>query len=258
MSNIPREKWPDSSLALLADPYRFISKRSRLFRSDVFETRLSMRRTLCLTGQDAATLFYDESRFARTGVAPSWLKKTLLGEGAVQGLDGEAHRHRKALFLSLMSPERLEQLFAAMEARWADAARRWAGLDRIVLYEQAQQLLAQSVLEWSGVPVEEAGLDRWTRELTAMFDQAAGPGHLWSRRARRRAERRIGTLIEKIRGGRYHPEPATAAAVVAWHHLIPHLSHPMIRGHSMLTPPDKEGCGHGQEHGAVPGGAQPA
>ncbi|CAN7739580.1 hypothetical protein [Neorhizobium sp. LjRoot104] len=48
---------------------------------------------------------------------PKAVQKTLLGEGGVQGLDGGPHRHRKHLFMSLMSPDQIgeiSQLTAAM------------------------------------------------------------------------------------------------------------------------------------------------
>src|SRR3546814_10067301 len=63
-----------------------------------------------MTGPEAAELFYRQDLFARRGAAPGRIQKTLLGQGGVQGLDGEAHRHRKQMFMSLMTPERIEEL----------------------------------------------------------------------------------------------------------------------------------------------------
>src|SRR3546814_13725949 len=57
-------------------------------------------------------LFYDQSRFTRHGAMIGRIQKTLLGKGGVQGLDNEAHRHRKKMFMSLMTPERIEGLMA--------------------------------------------------------------------------------------------------------------------------------------------------
>lgn len=36
--------------------------------------------------------------------------KTLFGEGGVQSLDGEAHQHRKAMFMALMTRARVAEL----------------------------------------------------------------------------------------------------------------------------------------------------
>ncbi len=188
---IPRDASFDSTLKLLRDPYGFISERCRRYRSDLFEARILLRRTVCMTGKAAAALFYDEKRFDREGVAPGWLGKTLFGEGGVQGLDGPAHTLRKAMFMAMMTPGRVERL-GAITTDWLRVyARKWAGMDRVVLYDEMNELLTRAVCDWAGVPLRERDVSRRSAELTAMFDQAApvGPGHLQARLARKRAER---------------------------------------------------------------------
>src|SRR3546814_8326911 len=104
MPPIPHDLSFDSTFALLLDPYGFISKRCRRYGADLFQTRLLLRPTICMTGPEAAELFYRQDLFARRGATPGRIQKTLLGQGGVQGLDGEAHRHRKQIFMSLMTP----------------------------------------------------------------------------------------------------------------------------------------------------------
>lgn len=219
MPEITRDTSFDSTLALMSDPYRFITKRCQRYQSDLFEARLMLRKTLCMTGPEAAALFYDEGLFIRSGVAPAWLRKTLFGRGGVQSLDGEAHRHRKQMFLSLMSPERIDALGVVAADWWRVYARKWAGMDQVVLYGEVNELLSRAVCDWAGVPLAEPDVGRRTTELMAMFDKAAvfGLGHLWSRLARRRAERWAGDLIEDIRAGRFKPPEKSAAWVVAMH-----------------------------------------
>lgn len=178
-----------------------------------------LRKTVCMMGRDAAELFYDEGRFTRSGVAPGWLQKTLFGQGGVQGLDGEAHRHRKQMFLSLMSPERVERLGGIAADWWRVYARKWAGMDRVVLYCEVNEILSRAVCHWAGLPLPEPDVGRRTSELMAMFDKAGalGLGHWWSRLARQRAERWIGDLIEDVRAGRLKPPEDSAAWVVAMH-----------------------------------------
>ncbi|MFL0461160.1 hypothetical protein ACH0CA_11970, partial [Kytococcus sedentarius] len=110
-SNIKRA---DGTIALLRDPYRCISRRAAELGEDIFETRLLLRRTTCMTGAEAAAVFYDPSRFQRAGAAPPPLQKTLFGQGGVQGLDGENHRQRKAMFLQIVQPDRVEALAEAV------------------------------------------------------------------------------------------------------------------------------------------------
>ena len=103
MPKIPSDSGLDSTLALALDGYEFISKRCDRYQSNIFQTRLLFQKTICLRGAEAAKVFYDVEKFSRKGVAPKRVQKTLLGEGGVQGIDGEVHRHRKQMFMDLMS-----------------------------------------------------------------------------------------------------------------------------------------------------------
>lgn len=219
MPVIPRDPLPDSTLALVRDPYRFITKRCQRYRSDLFETRLMFERTICLRGREAAALFYSPQRFQRAGVAPKWIQKTLFGQGGVQGLDGEAHRHRKHMFMSLMAPARIEALAGIAADALDRYARKWAGMDRVVLYPELHEILSRAVCAWAGVPLPEPAVTERTYQLTAMFDQAAtlGFGHFHSRRARRQAEQWIGGVIQDIRADRLQLSEQDPACVVAWH-----------------------------------------
>lgn len=48
---IPRDESFDATLALIRDPYEFVRKRSQRHGSDLFETRLLLRRTVCMIGR---------------------------------------------------------------------------------------------------------------------------------------------------------------------------------------------------------------
>jgi fatty-acid peroxygenase len=216
---MPHDKSPDSTLALMLDPYRFISKRCLRYRSDVFEARILLQNTLCMTGPEAAKLFYDPDRFMRRGAAPLRVQKTLFGKGGVQTLDGQAHRHRKRMFLSVMTPERIGQLAETAAGWWRTYARKWESRDRIVLYGQTQEILTRSICAWAGVPLPESEVKQRTRDLTALFDAAGsvGPKHWWSRLERKKADRWIAGVVEQIRAGRLQPPEESAAHLVAWH-----------------------------------------
>jgi fatty-acid peroxygenase len=204
---------------LALDPYEFISKRCRRYQSDVFETRLVLRKTICMMGTEAAELFYTSPHFVRSGAAPERLTKTLFGRGGVQALDDEPHRHRKQMFMSLMTPDRIEALAERTADGWRTYAGKWALMDKVVLYDEAQEILCQAVCAWAGVPLPEADVQRRTRELTALFDQAGsfGPKHWGARLARRRADQWLEGLIEEVRNGRTKPPEQSAAYVIAWH-----------------------------------------
>src|SRR5690606_10190120 len=102
MTTIPSDAKLDRTLSLLHDGYTFIEKRCRENHTDIFETRVMVEKAVCLHGKEAASIFYDTERFQRKGATPKRIQKTLFGEGGVQTLDKEAHRHRKEAFMSLM------------------------------------------------------------------------------------------------------------------------------------------------------------
>lgn len=164
----------DSSLALLREGYRFIGNRCRRLQSDVLETRLLGRRTICLLGADAAEVFYDTRRMSRDGAMPGPVKNTLLGKGGVQGLNGSEHRHRKALFMDLMTAPRLQQLAALARDELRRAASGWQARDQVVLLEEVQRVLLVSVCEWSAAPPEPDEVDPRTGH--ARHDSRQRPG----------------------------------------------------------------------------------
>lgn len=217
MAHIPRDKGLDSTLALLLDGYTFIAKRCQRYQSDIFQTRLMLRTTICMSGPQAAELFYDQRRFMRRGAAPGRIQKTLFGQGGVQGLDDEAHRHRKQMFMSLMTPERISQLGNLTDDWWRTYAQKWATIDRVVLYDQAREILTRAVCAWAGVPLEESEVGWRTAELTALFDYAGsvGPKHWWARLARKRAERWIEGVVTQVRAGRLELLEQSATHVIA-------------------------------------------
>jgi fatty-acid peroxygenase len=217
MPTPPRAPGFDHTLALLADPYRWISRTARRLGTDAFATRLLLEPTVCLTGPDAARLFYDAERFERQGAMPGAVVKTLLGQGGVQGTDGEQHRRRKALLMGLMTPERIAEQVELARAEWRAAAQRWTARDQVVLYDEACEVLTRAACAWAGVPLAEAEVPLRTRQLTLLFDGAGakGPRHLLSRLARKQANRWAAGIIDDVRAGRHHPGEHTAARAIA-------------------------------------------
>ena len=216
---IPRDESFDATLALIRDPYEFVRKRSQRHGSDLFETRLLLRRTVCMIGPEAARLFYDQDRFVRRGAMPERIRSTLLGRGGVQGLDDAAHRHRKRMFMALMTPERIARLGEMTAEVLRAHASEWASRERVVLYDALPEILTRAVCAWSGVSLAEAEVGRRSRELTAMFDGAGaiGPQHWWSRLARWSGERWIAGLVERVRAGTLDPPEESALRVLALH-----------------------------------------
>jgi fatty-acid peroxygenase len=79
---IPKEKGLDHTLNLLLEGYHFIQNRCDRLDTDIFRTRLLGKSVICMTGAEAAKLFYDPERFRRKGAAPKRIQKTLFAKMA--------------------------------------------------------------------------------------------------------------------------------------------------------------------------------
>jgi fatty-acid peroxygenase len=201
MRQIPRDKSFDSSLSLFLEGYNFISKRCARYQSDIFETRLMLQKAVCMRGEEAARIFYDTDKFQRNGAMPKRARKTLVGEGGVQTLDDEAHRLRKQMFMSLMTPEGIGKLAALTTEQWRAYLDKWEKIKKVVLFHEVEEILCRAVCLWAGVPLKESEVRKRTNDFGSMIDSPAaiGPRHWKGRLARRRAEKWIGNIIEQIR-----------------------------------------------------------
>lgn len=216
---MPRRRAPDSTLALRADPYRFISTECARLDTDVFEARLLLERTICMSGADAAAVFYDGERMQRANAAPEPLRATLFGKGAVQGLDDAAHRARKALFVAALDAAHVAALAHELRRQWHDQALRWRAGHPVCLYTQAQTVLARAACGWAGLPWSQHEADAHAADLVVLFDGAArtARSHVHARLARRRLERTLARLVEDVRAGRRAAAADAALARVAAH-----------------------------------------
>jgi fatty-acid peroxygenase len=87
-----------------------VRERCARYGSDAFEARLLGRRTVFCQKEEAARMFDAPGRLTRRGAMPRFALELLHDEGSLATLDGEAHRARKALFMSLMTPERIDAM----------------------------------------------------------------------------------------------------------------------------------------------------
>lgn len=218
MSRIHRLRAPDSTLALMREGYAFIPNRCGRLRADAFRTRVLGSPVVCVTGADAAEMFYSPGRFTRRGALPKPVLTLLQDEGSVQVLDGAAHRHRKQMFLDRMAPDSLARLTALAAQQWRGAAARWEGADRVVLLGEVRNMLCRAACAWTGVPLADDEVGRRTADFAAMID-GTGPAalrHLRGRLGRLRTEHWIKELVTAVRAGRVTlPAGSPAAAVIA-------------------------------------------
>lgn len=217
MSSIPRDPALDSTLSMMREGYEFIWNRCRRFDSDLFTARVMGRPAVCIHGREAAELFYDARKLERRGALPRRVVTSLFGTRTVHTLDDDAHRRRKAAFLSLMGPSRLDELVRETARQWQIAIRGWPARGRVVVFDEAERVLAAAACSWAGVPLATADVAARARDLGAMVDAFGGVGlRLWrGKLARRRTERWITGLVEQVRRGAVRGDPLSALQVMA-------------------------------------------
>ena len=193
----------DSTWALLHQGYEFGERRFVGAGRDAIATRIMLRRTVVVRGAAAAERFYDSRSFVRDGAMPRRVRRSFIGEGGVQSLDGDAHLQRKALFMDLMSAEGLDRLEQLTAGRWTEAVRDWAGRDEVVLLDAISELLCRAACDWVGVDLPADQVRRRTGEFLAMIDSPAalGPRHRRGRLARRSSERWIRDELRRAGDG---------------------------------------------------------
>lgn len=218
-NRIPREAGIDHSVNLMREGYMFILNRRRSFNANIFEIRLLGKKTICMGGEKAAEIFYDTEKFKRKNAAPNRVVQTLFGKNSVQTLDGQAHKLRKEMFMSIMTPHELENLSDIMRKQWDLAIEKWEQMDQVVFYEEVKEVMCRTACDWAGVPVQEDKVKKLTKDLGAMFESPAaiGPAHWAGRNARNRVEKWISEMVHKVRDKQITPPENTALAKFIWH-----------------------------------------
>ncbi|CEA01934.1 fatty acid alpha hydroxylase [Pseudomonas saudimassiliensis] len=218
MTTIPRDTAFDSSAAFLQNGYNFIADRCRDYGSNIFQTRIMLRRVYCVTGEEAARMFYVPGRFTRNHAMPPTTLSLLQDKGSSLTLDGEEHARRKEMFMALMGPARLEQLVAIFEEEWQARLARWQTMPEVVLQTEAEYILCRSACRWVGITLDEGQAAQRATELAAMIEGAGsiGPRNWKGQLLRQRTEHWAQELIRQARSHR-RADPATPLDIIAHH-----------------------------------------
>lgn len=216
---VPATRSVDSTLAFLREGYPFIQRRCAELNSDVFTTRLMGRRVVCTSGPEAARMFWQPGRFTRRGAIPPTTLKLLQDRGSAETLDGEDHRHRKAMMMSLQTPaDRARMVTIALE-EWRARVSLWPAQRHVTLFDETESVLCAAACRWAGIPPAGIDLPRLSAEFSAMID---GAGTVLRRTVQglamlRRTEGWASGLVEAVRAGQMTPAPGSPLAVIARH-----------------------------------------
>lgn len=220
MASIPHNSLPDSTLPLLRQGYEFFMKQREKLNSDIFGIRLMLMPAIVLTSPDGAKLLYDETKFKRHGAAPWRIQKTLIGKDGVQTLDDATHKDRKAMFMSLMTPENIARIMELIEDEWQKAVPEWQQQQEVVLLDETQFLFFRAACRWAGVPLEsDEAMRQHAREMGHMIDGfgAVGKRYRQGKQARKRAEEWTMQLVDEVRSGSLITQHGEALGVIAQH-----------------------------------------
>lgn len=210
--SLPHAPGLDSTLALLRQGYPFLSKTADELGTDIFACRLMLRKAVCLRGPEAARAFYTPGRLTRKGAMPVATLMLLQDFGSVQMLDGEAHRHRKQLFMSLMTPQAVAHAASIFREEWQSAFSRRG---RTVLLDQASSILCRTALRWCGLPPDVHDHPRRTAEFASMVTGAGRIGWLQIKghALRARSERWARKVIASLRQGEAEDDSSPARKI---------------------------------------------
>lgn len=140
--------------------------------------------------------------------------------------------------MSLMTPERIDDLVAHTGHEWRAAIDRWTQRDRVVLYDELPTILGRAVCAWAGVPLGPDEATARIRDLRSLFDDAGQVGwrHVRSRLARKRLEAWLSRWVVAVRENpSLAPEGSPAAVMVRHRDRVGDLLPPRIVAVELLN-----------------------
>ena len=202
------EKVPEIKIKLtdvterLDEGYLLLSELRKEANASVVKARLLNKEVIAIYGKEAAKKFYDPRNFKREGAMPKIVLKTLFGENGVQTLDGQAHEHRKTIFMDLMTPKRMEEYHRILDKNLTQKLDRQQG--QFELFELAKDVLFRSICEWAGIDLSQLTkkeVDQLAEYQISMISSAVtNPAtHIKGIDNRKKSEKWAQSLIENAR-----------------------------------------------------------
>lgn len=183
--------------------------------------RLLGKDALLVRGAEGVNLFYDPERIERHGAMPAFVQETLFGHGSVHSLDGDDHRHRKAVFVdALYDDVHVERLLPLLETEWRGELEAWVAGGNRSAYDAGVGALGRAIMRWAGLPGTPAAKTRWAARQAQIVDGFGvpySPEFLLAAANRLWSDRHAQKLIDAVRTSDLEPAAGTALHAWAWH-----------------------------------------
>ncbi len=114
-------------------------------------------------------------------------------------LDGKAHVHRKQMFISIMTDEKIKELEIIFISEWKNQISKWKSKNKIVLYKEIKNLLTKVFYLLVGLPLSKGEVSKRMRELMMLFDYkgSIGSKHWYSRFELKKSIKKLRKSLKK-------------------------------------------------------------
>ena len=217
--DIPKDKGLDNTINILKEGYLFIPNRMNLFNSNIFETHIMAQKAICITGKDAAKVFYNEDLFKRKGVAPKRIQKTLFGENAIQGKDGIAHIKRKSLFMNILTEEYEEKVDRLVKEELIKSIDKWEQMEEVILFREISQIICYVVCNCVGIYISREASKKRTEDFLRMIYSFSSVGSKYrkGKEARKETEKWIENIVVNLRNNKIEVEKDSPIYKIAFY-----------------------------------------
>ncbi|MGX7174238.1 cytochrome P450 [Enterococcus ratti] len=168
----------------------------------VVKAKLFNKEAIVVYGSDAAKIFYDPRNFTRKKAMPKLVLKTLFGKNGVQTLDGAQHHHRKAVFMDLMTPEKMKEYRLILDRNFTHVLDEQHG--QFEWFDLSKRVLFSSICEWAGINLSELSKEEINQLADYQISMISGAvtspkDHIKGLENRKKSEKWAQKLIKSAR-----------------------------------------------------------
>ncbi len=126
---------------------------------------------------------------------------------------------RKALILSVLVKDSVQELTDLFQKRWQERRKNWNNKNDICLYSEMTELLIGCACEWAGIALPSVDFKKRANEFIATGDNNGhrGLGQLRAQYLRVRSEQWAQSLIRRVRSGELSPPIHSALYRIAFY-----------------------------------------